>query len=125
MELKNYYLQIYADGGYSYYDVVFMGTGTCRTADGFAKLCDKNADRWRNSNFGNYDGYTREQRETFAKRWEEAKTLPAGTYDYYFNFIDNSHISEEERKLNIFEAIVADEARKLGITNYELKYYNV
>ncbi len=69
------------------------------------------ADRWRYSEWRNYDDFTLEQREEIAIRWEKAKDLPDGEYDYYFNLED---------VVEVFKQSVDELAKKFGI-DYELR----
>ena len=52
----------------------------------------------------------KKQREEIAKRWEKAKSLPDGKYDFYFNL---------ENKNKVFKESVKKLANYLGI-KYEL-----
>ena len=81
--MENHYLYIEHDK-WNWSDNVFSGIATLRQ-DRVSDYCLEQADKMRNSNLGNYDDLTAEQRELLAQRWEAAINLPAGKYDYYFN----------------------------------------
>ena len=93
----------------NYYDGVFSGFAIREHEDVEAFYLNK-ADNMRHSDLGNYDGLSKKTREELAKRWEAAKDLPDGKYDYYFNLED---------KTEVFKESVEELARKLGI-RYEL-----
>lgn len=104
--MENEYL--YIDGNkINYQDSVFSGVATLEDKDSF---CNQNAYNFRNSNLKNYDKLTKKQREEIAKRWEKAKSLPNGRYDYYFNLED---------KNKVFEKSVKELASSFGV-KYEL-----
>lgn len=107
--MNNEYLHI-KDGHVSFCDNVFSGCATL-TDESEQSYYQEMADRWRHSDWGNYSTFTQEQREELAKRWEAAKDLPDGEYDYYFNLED---------LVEVFKQSVAELAKKLGI-KYELK----
>ncbi len=107
--MNNEYLHI-ENGEISYQDGVFCGFAVRRGTD-FQNFCLDQAENMRHSDLGNYDDFTKEQREELAKRWEAAKDLPDGEYDYYFNL---------ENKIEVFKQSVEEFAKRLGIT-YELK----
>ena len=94
----------------NYYDGVFSGFAIREHEDVEAFYLNK-ADNMRHSDLGNYDGLSKKNREELAKRWEAAKDLPDGKYDYYFNLED---------KTEVFKESVEAFAKKLGI-RYELK----
>lgn len=105
--MENKYL--YIDGNHiNYQDSAFSGIATVEDIN---KFCNEMAYEFRNSNLKNYDKLTKKQREETAKRWEKAKSLPNGRYDYYFNLED---------KNKVFEKSVKELANTLGI-KYELK----
>ena len=104
----NHYLHI-ENETLTWSDGVFIGIATV-SQDKVSDFCLKQADEMRNSNLGNYDNLTTEQREKLAKLWESVMNLPAGNYDYYFNL---------ENKTEVFIKSVKDLGEKLGI-NYEL-----
>ena len=83
----------------------------CGIVDKIGDVFQEKADEWRHSKFGNYDNFTTEQREEIARRWEKAKDLPDGEYDYYFNL---------ENMVEVFKKSVDELAKKFGI-DYELK----
>ena len=101
-EIENVYNFNWSDG-------VFSGCATV-TKDKVSDFCAEQADKMRNSNLGNYDYLTTEQRERLAKLWESAMNLHIGNYDYYFNLED---------KTETFIKSVQELAEKLGI-DYEL-----
>ena len=78
--------------------------------DKVSDFCLEKADKMRNSNLGNYDHLTAEQRERLAKLWESARNLPDGNYEYYFNLED---------KTEVFIKSVQELGKKFGI-DYEL-----
>ena len=90
-------------------DNVFSGIATV-AKDKVSDFCTEQADKMRNSNLGNYDYLTTEQRERLAKLWESAINIPIGNHDYYFNLED---------KNETFIKSVQELAEKLGI-DYEL-----
>lgn len=108
----NNYLHI-NNGEISYHDNAFMGISTIPT-EKLSEFCLEKAYGWRNSDLGNYDEYTKEQREEMAKRWENVKDLPDGEYEYYFNFED---------KFELFKKHVQEFAEKMNIS-YELTILN-
>ena len=104
----NHYLYI-ENGKFNWLDGVFSGIATV-AKDKILNFCLDQADKMRNSNLGNYDHLTSEQRERLAKLWESAMNLAAGNYEYYFNLED---------KTEVFIKSVQELAEKLGI-DYEL-----
>lgn len=107
--MNNNYLHI--EGNFwSYRDGVFDGCATLEPCEVEA-FCLGQADKMHHSNLGNYDKFTKKQREELAKRWEAAKDLSDGEYDYYFNL---------ENRYNMFKDSVEALAQKLGI-KYKLK----
>ena len=105
----NHYLYI-ENGKFNWLDGVFSGIATV-AKDKISNFCLDQADKMRNSNLGNYDYLTSEQRERLARLWESAMNLPDGNYEYYFNL---------ENKTEVFIKSVQELADKLGI-DYELK----
>ena len=106
--MENHYLYIEYDK-WNWCDGVFSGIATVRQ-DRVSDYCLEHADNMRNSNLGNYDDLTAEQREKLAKLWEAAINLPPGKYDYYFNL---------ENKKEVFIKSVKELATRLGI-KYDL-----
>ena len=104
----NHYLYI-ENGKFNWSDNVFSGIATV-TQDKVSDFCLEKADEIRNSNLGNYDHLTSEQRERLAKLWESARNLPDGNYEYYFNLED---------KTEVFIKSVQELGKKFGI-DYEL-----
>lgn len=104
----NHYLYI-ENGKFNWLDGVFSGIATV-TKDKSSNFCLDQADKMRNSNLGNYDHLTSEQRERLAKLWESARNLPDGNYEYYFNLED---------KTEVFIKSVQELGKKFGI-DYEL-----
>ena len=104
----NHYLYI-ENGKFNWSDNVFSGIATV-TQDKVSDFCLEKADEIRNSNLGNYDHLTSEQRERLAKLWESAMNLPDGNYEYYFNLED---------KTEVFIKSVQELGKKFGI-DYEL-----
>lgn len=107
--MNNEYLHIKGNH-WSWCDGVFSGVATVER-DEVKSYCLEWADGMRHSKLGNYDGLSKKQREELAKRWEAAKDLPDGEYEYYFN-LEDTH--------KVFKQLVAELAKKLGI-KYELK----
>ena len=106
--MVNHYLYI-ENGKFNWLDGVFSGIATV-TKDKISNFCLDQADKMRNSNLGNYDHLTSEQRERLAKLWESARNLPDGNYEYYFNLED---------KTEVFIKSVQELGKKFGI-DYEL-----
>ena len=104
----NHYLYI-ENGKFNWLDGVFSGIATV-AQDKVSDFCLERADEMRNSNLGNYDHLTSEQRERLAKLWESARNLPDGNYEYYFNLED---------KIEVFIKSVQELGKKFGI-DYEL-----
>ena len=104
----NHYLYI-ENGTFNWSDGVFSGIATV-AKDKVSDFCLERADEMRNSNLGNYDHLTVEQRERLAKLWESAMNLPDGNYEYYFNLED---------KTEVFIKSVQELGKKFGI-DYEL-----
>ena len=104
----NHYLYI-ENGKFNWSDGVFSGIATV-AQDKVSDFCTKQSDEIRNSNLGNYDHLTSEQRERLAKLWESARNLPDGNYEYYFNLED---------KTEVFIKSVQELGKKFGI-DYEL-----
>lgn len=104
----NHYLYI-ENGKFNWLDGVFSGIATV-AKDKISNFCLDQADKMRNSNLGNYDHLTSEQRERLAKLWESAMNLPDGNYEYYFNLED---------KTEVFIKSVQELGKKFGI-DYEL-----
>ena len=108
--MNNHYLHI-EDDYISYSDGVFNGFSKLEDDEKLRIVCLDRAEQFRTSELGNYDDLSQEQREELAKRWEAAKNLPDGKYEYYFNL-------EDKRK--VFKQSVEELAKRLGIS-YELK----
>ena len=104
----NHYLYI-ENGKFNWSDYVFSGIATV-AKDKVSDFCTKQSDKMRNSNLGNYDHLTSEQRKRLAKLWESARNLPDGNYEYYFNL---------ENKTEVFIKSVQELGKKFGI-DYEL-----
>ncbi len=107
--ITNHYLYIEGDT-WNWSDGVFSGIAT-RTREQVEDFCLSEADKMRHSDAGNYNRLSAEQREELAKRWEAAKDLPDGKYDFYFNLED---------KVKVFKQSVKELAERLRI-KYELK----
>jgi len=103
--MQNHYLHIKEDG-VSYADNVFSGFGPY-TKTKFKGFCLQKAKEMRTSDLGNFTALTKKQREELAKRWEAAKDLPEGMYEYYFNLED---------RVTMFKQAVKELAEKLGIS---------
>lgn len=106
--MTNHYLHI-ENSKFNWSDYVFSGIATV-AQDKVSDFCLEQSDKMRNSNLGNYEHLTSEQRERLAKLWESAINLPDGNYEYYFNLED---------KTETFKKSVQELAEKLGI-DYEL-----
>ena len=106
--MTNHYLHI-ENGKFNWLDGVFSGIATL-AQDKVSDFCLERADEMRNSNLGNYDHLTSEQRERLAKLWESARNLPDGNYEYYFNLED---------KTEVLIKSVQELGKKFGI-DYEL-----
>lgn len=113
--MKNQYLKIenQEDGkiDLSASDGVFGYSATFEDKEEFLEYCDEKADRWLNSTWGNFDGWSKQKRKAIAHKWIIAKNKPEGKYDYYFNFGSKKDIFREE---------VAEIAKTMGIENYTL-----
>lgn len=107
--MNNKYLHI-KDWHVSFCDNAFSSCATL-TDESKQSYYQEMADRWRHSDWGNYDAFTLGQREEIARRWEKAKDLPDGEYNYYFNLEDI---------VEVFKQSVDELAKALGI-DYELK----
>ena len=109
--MKNRYLYIknQKDGkiDLSASDGVFGYSATCNDKEDFLKYCDELADRWLNSTWGNFKGWSKEDRKAIAHKWIITKELTEGKYEYYFNFGTIQDIFREE---------VADLVKNMGIT---------
>lgn len=88
--MENNYLYI-ENNTLNYQDGVVSGIATI-IPEQFSDFCLEQADKMRNSDLGNYDDLTTEQRERLAKLWEEAINLPDGKYEYYFNLEDKKEV---------------------------------
>lgn len=108
--MRNEYLYIEC-GHIRFCDNAFSGCANLDNKEDMESYCLYRADGWRHSALGNYDDFTQEQREEMALRWEKAKDLPDGEYDYYFNLED---------MVEVFKQSIDELAKKLGI-DYELK----
>ena len=97
------------NGTFNWSDGVFSGIATV-AQNKISDFCLEKADKMRNSNLGNYDHLTSEQRERLAKLWESVINLPDGNYEYYFNLDD---------KTEVFIKSVQELGKKFGI-DYEL-----
>lgn len=106
--MTNHYLHI-ENGKFNWSDYAFSAIATV-AQDKVSDFCLEKADEIRNSNLGNYDHLTTEQRERLAKLWESAINLPDGNYEYYFNLED---------KTEVFIKLVQELGKKFGI-DYEL-----
>ena len=90
-----------------YADSAFSGVATVENKN---KFFNERANEWLNSELGNYSEFNKKYRKEIAKRWEKAKSLSDGKYDYYFNLED---------KNKVFEKSVKELANSFGI-KYEL-----
>ena len=108
--MNNKHLYIRVDGTIFYCDNALSGIARVESKEDIIKFCNERADEWRTSNLGNFTQFTQEEREKMANLWENAKQLPEGEYDYYFNIED---------KVESFKTHVKELAKKLGI-DYEL-----
>ena len=110
--MTNHYLYI-EHGKFNWSDGVFSGIATV-AQDKVSDFCLEKADKMRNSNLGNYNHLTSEQRERLAKLWESARNLPDGNYEYYFNLEDKTEVfiksvQELGKKFSIdYELIIKD-----------------
>ena len=95
----------------NYADSAFVGSASRSDKESFDAFCEEKAYDWEHSELGNYDAFTELQRLEIARRWREAKDLPDGKYEYYFNLED---------KKEMFVQYVDDLARVMCI-KYELK----
>lgn len=113
--MKNHYLYINknesGDIEINFSDGAFSGFAIATCKEDFLKYCDEKVDMWLNSTFRNFEGWTKQKRKSIAHKWTIAKKLSKGKYDYYFNFGSKKDIFREE---------VADLAKSMGITNYNL-----
>lgn len=111
----NYYLQIDTIDKkclkVSSYDRAFISTVTLLQED-FAEYCDNQAEDWLKSDLGNYDDWSKGSRGFIANKWEKAKYLTPGKYNYYFNNTDDIK--------NIFREAVKELATTMGINNFTL-----
>lgn len=113
--IKNHYLNIENQEDGKIYlsaeDGVFGYSATFEDKEEFLEYCDEKADRWLNSTWGNFEGWTKQKRKAIAHKWIIAKNLSEGKYNYYFNF---------GSKEDIFRGEVADLAKSMGVENYTL-----
>lgn len=116
--MKNKYLHIKQNENGSisitYADNAFVGVVTLNSTEDFKSFCEKNAVSWIESELGNYDDFSKEERHLIADKWRKAKTLKVGRYDYYFN------LETKETKETHFKAAVEELAESLGIIKYKL-----
>ena len=109
--MKNHYLYINKNEGgdieINYSDGVFSGFAVATCEEDFLKYCNELADRWLNSTWGNFKGWSKEDRKAIAHKWIITKELTEGKYEYYFNFGTIQDIFREE---------VADLVKNMGIT---------
>ena len=86
--MKNYYLQITKTSNgnleVNSADGVFSSFATRNDKVAFQAYCEEKANEWLTSEFGNYDGWSKEQRKEVAEKWLAAKDLSEGNYNYYF-----------------------------------------
>ena len=98
--MKNHYLYINknesGDIEINYSDGVFSGFAVATCEEDFLKYCDEKADMWLNSTFRNFEGWTKQKRQSIAHKWAIAKNKPEGKYDYFFNFGSKKDIFREE-----------------------------
>ena len=95
-------------------DGVFSYAITCKDRNAFVNYCDIRKDAWLNSDLGNFDGWDKSKREEIAHKWELAKQLSEGDYNYFFSLEDIKTIFQNE---------VDNLAKSFGIKNYILKIY--
>ena len=108
MTNHNLYIE---NGEINYADNAFTGCAYRRDKESFDAFCEEKAHDWEYSKLGNFDEFTEKQRLEMARRWREAKNLPDGKYEYYFNL---------GTKEETFAQSVDEIAKHLGI-KYELK----
>lgn len=114
INLNNKYLYITEDNSLfniNSCDYVFSSYYSRKTREEFINYCKENANNFRHSDLSNYKKLDNKDRETLAKRWEDAVHLKPGNYDYYFNL---------QSKQDIFKQAVADVAKELNIDQYNL-----
>jgi hypothetical protein len=113
--MKNYYLQITKTSNgnleVNSADGVFSSFVTRNDKMAFQAYCEEKANEWLTSEFGNYDGWSKEQRKEVAEKWLAAKDLSEGNYNYYFNLGSIEDLFREE---------VASLAKSMGIKDYKL-----
>lgn len=95
-------------------DGVFSYVVTCKDKSGFINYCEERKDAWLNSDLGNFNGWDKSKREEIANKWELAKQLSEGYYNYFFSLEDIKTIFQNE---------VDNLAESFGIKNYVLKIY--
>lgn len=95
-------------------DGIYIYAGTCEDRSDFINYCEKRKDEWLNSDLGNFDGWDKSKREAIAHKWELAKQLSEGYYNYFFSLEDIK---------TIFQSEVDNLAKSFGIKNYVLKVY--
>lgn len=93
-------------------DGVFSSFVTRNDKMAFQAYCEEKAHEWVTSKFGNYDGWSKEQRKEVAEKWLAAKDLSEGNYNYYFNLGSIEDMFREE---------VASLAKSIGIKDYKLE----
>lgn len=113
--MDNHYLYIYkTKEGYitiNSSDGAFSSIATVHSKKEFVEYCEDKANLWLNSEWGNFDGWSKKDREDVANKWLSAKKLDLDKYDYYFNL---GNIQD------IFRSEVASLAKSIGIKNYTL-----
>ena len=77
-------------------DGIFSYGATLDNRKSFIDYCDQRIDMWLNSDLGNFNGWSKKQRKFVANKWEEAKQLEEGEYNYYFSSEDIGNIFREE-----------------------------
>lgn len=95
-------------------DGICIYAGTCKDRSDFINYCEKRKDEWLNSDLGNFDGWDKSKRKEISYKWELAKHLPEGYYNYFFSLEDIKTIFQNE---------VDNLAKNFGIKNYILKVY--
>lgn len=117
-KIRNEYLELTNLGDkveINYEDLAFAGYSTVGIDD-LGRYCDEKSETWLNSNLGNFDRFTKNQRKKIAEKWQKVKNMPYGKHNYYFNI----ETAKQKKELLIKE--VETMAKIFGIKKYKLTF---